>query len=92
MQLLGNEFDFSFTDIDDLERFEQAYAQLQDIPVLDHVFLPDGKFRKKLPDHGKGLGVSHHGGLRIFPHKGVDGGGMIRLHMLYHKVVGLSFP
>ena len=32
MQLLGNEFDFSFTDIDDLERFEQAYAQLQDIP------------------------------------------------------------
>ena len=37
--------------------------------------------------HHKGLGVAHHGNLGILFYKSLNGGGVVRLHVLHYQII-----
>ena len=62
-------------------------AQIQHIAVLHFQALSDLDVGEELGDHVKGLAVAHHHCLRVFLHKCLDGGGVVRLHVLHDQII-----
>ena len=62
-------------------------AQTQTVPFLYLHFSAAEIHGKKLRQHGKGLGTSHHRQFRILFANPLDIGGMVRLQMGYHQII-----